>query len=155
MADDATLQITAKLYPVGVELHARPGDKVIIAAGVVVGVYTGEPRRLPAPTKPAAEAPAKAAKVAKSAKPAKPGRARETRKHFREEVLRVLTEKGPTHATSMLDSFPGIRSSADLPELKAALRELRMEGRIIAVGYGPQTVYRLPRAPEEPDHAAA
>ena len=38
---ERTLKVTATLFTVATDLHARPGDRLMVVGGVVVGVYTG------------------------------------------------------------------------------------------------------------------
>lgn len=156
---EKTLQVTAQLYPVAVDLHAKPGDRLMVVAGVVVGIYTGEQRQSAAPKAPAPAAevtPARSAKPAKGRKPAaKPADTAERRAHYRGEVARILREKGTAHATRLLDLFPGIRGTAEHGYLKATLRGMVVRGEILSSGVGPNCVYSLPEPAGEGAHVAA
>lgn len=157
--EQTTLQVTAQLYPVAVELHAKPGDRVMIVSGVVVGVYTGEQRQSAAPKAPAPAAevtPARSAKPAKGRKPAaKPADTAERRAHYRGEVQRLLNRHRAIPAARLVQEFPGIRGTAEHTYLKATLREMRVKGDILSSGIGPNCVYSLPEPVGEGAHVAA
>ncbi len=73
-----TLKVTAVLYPVAQELHAKPGDRVMVVAGVVVGVYTGqgEAHGVPIHSESKPDLPHRRPLLNPEPKPAKPKSAR-------------------------------------------------------------------------------
>lgn len=145
-----TLQVTATLLPVGQEIHAKAGDRLMMVAGVVVGVFTGTLPK-PPPALPASE------KVPRTLHPAPPpkrqiakGQNRFSADERAELGRRVLalfeTKPGAHHSTELYDllGFPrgntrwkGQRVLDDLTERKLLTRE--RAGISTAAGF----IYRL------------
>jgi hypothetical protein len=160
----ATLAVTATLYPVAREITARPGQSIIVAAGVVIGVYSGDPARriegAPAlPALPAAQAePKPAARKPKRAgrKPKRAARKPDPRRaEMRGRFLDAIRGRGgEIRAWELTEAMGGkLFGTPDAYHLRQAVRDLRAEGVIEAGGPGGKgTIYKLlPTAEPAPE----
>jgi len=136
----ATLSVTASLFPVARTITAHPGQSIIVAAGVVIGVYTGEPVKrieaapaaLPLPAAPAQAAPARR----------KPGKGQRgpgpVRLEMRERFLAAIRKHGGRLRSVDLTDAIGVKlfGTPRAHNLRSAIQDLAAEGLVEIGGVG-------------------
>jgi hypothetical protein len=131
---DEGLSVRLGLIPVGVDIEAKAGDRLMIAAGVVIGVYTGRvkaalrPKPAPLLEGSAAPAPARAEKAAPHARLTP-----ELRKSLERRILRAFQDaSAPMRAADVCDAL-GFKEEAQRAQAMRLIRELKEKGRIETV----------------------
>lgn len=145
------MQVDALLYPCATAIEARPGDRLMVVAGVVVGVYTGRgpaaPAALPAP----APKPAVAKEVARppAAPPRKPAAHREPGRVVADQatVWRSMLDAlrangGELHSTDLRTKLPGYSQGSTVQfDFRKVVRAMTGTG-VLEVVAGPGTMRR-------------
>jgi hypothetical protein len=110
MTDDPTVKVTAQLVEVARDFTARRGDKLMVVAGVCIGLYTGEAK----PATPPAAAPApKRRKQRKATVSAEEGK--RLRADMREKTLAAL-RAAPGRAMKAADIIRLLGLEGDWPK---------------------------------------
>lgn len=147
------MQVDALLYPCATAIEARPGDRLMVVAGVVVGVYTGRGPSVPAAPPAPAPKPAVAKEVARPAAPlprqrhSSPPRERprviaDQAAVWRDLLTALRANGGELHSSELRTKLPGYSQSSPAQfDFRQVVRDQTKAGALEVVA-GPGTARR-------------
>jgi hypothetical protein len=140
MADDPTVRVTAQIVDVARDFTARRGDRLMVVAGVCIGLYTGETAKPTAA--PAAKAPRKASKRRPHAE------SRAVRERIHANILKALAEApGRSISSADLAVKIGLGVDDERHHYRNIVNALLREKRITASGNTRNRTYTLTENP--------